>query len=131
MSLATLFKFANISPRIALTALLKNLETEVGHPITWFRLVYEVEKNAMWFEVLQPDQTKKRYTYPDGKTLIKAVESMSKDVLQKTGTLDVVVLVCGTVQEIKGQVYEATNNFTIECYYRNDAGEKLVNNFPL
>lgn len=108
-----------ISPKIALTALHKNLESEVKHEIKNFTLVFIKAKNEMYFEVLQPDNTKKRYSYPDGKNLIKIIESISKDSLQKTDSLDVVILLY------------ADNEFKIEAYYRNEHDEKIKKTFDI
>lgn len=121
MNLASLFK-GTIMPKIALTALVKNLESEVKHPIDFFRLIYIKESNDMYFEVRQPDNSLKKYSYGSKEQLIKQIEMLSKGSMSTASILDVVTLTYTKNSE---------KEFLIDAYYRNEQGEKLTNQFTV
>src|SRR5690349_22848236 len=78
--------------KLALKGLHSGLEKSTGNKIEVFNMVYIKSKNEIYFDVVNPDSTTKKWAYDDADTTIKMIEGYAASQLEKGDTVDVVIL---------------------------------------
>ena len=108
--------------KLALKGLHSGLEKSTGNKIEVFNMVYIKSKNEIYFDVVNPDSTTKKWAYDDADTTIKMIEGYAATQLEKGDTIDVVIL---------GFALHNNPQYLVKAYYTKADGKKLSIEHPI
>lgn len=108
--------------KLALKGLHSGLERSTGNPISVFNMVYIKANNEIYFDVVNPDSTTKKWSYDDPASTIKLIEGYAASQLEKGDTLDVVIL---------GFALHNNPQYKVRAYYTKADGKKLSIEQPI